>query len=91
MTARKSTKMDEAEIFRRAQEPGDRAAQRKLEAKSFLKDLQSRDDEVIARMEKLKALRLAAAPAVEDAPAKPARKAAKPKPASRAAAKSANG
>ncbi len=86
MTARKSTKMDEAEIFRRAQEPGDRAAQRKQDARSFLKEMQSRDDEVIARMEKLKALRLAAQPPAEAAAkpaarAAPARKAAKARPA----------
>jgi hypothetical protein len=86
MSVRKAGRMDEAEIVRRAQEPGERATQRNQDAKSFLKDLQSRDDEVIARMDKLKALRLAAAPAPQEAPAKaranPAKKAGKARAAS---------
>jgi uncharacterized protein YlxW (UPF0749 family) len=77
MTVRKSNKMDEAEIFRRAQEPGDRATQRKQDAKSFLKDLQARDDDMNARMAKLKALRLAAAPPPSEAPVKARAKAVK--------------
>jgi uncharacterized protein YlxW (UPF0749 family) len=98
MTVRKPSKMDEAEILRRAQEPGDRAAQRLEQARSYVETQTERDDATLARMEKLKALRLAAAasgaqfdaPSVKAGPAKKAagaKKATKASPAAKAAAR----
>jgi hypothetical protein len=81
--------LSESELFRRAQEPTEQAEQRRRDAKQFLKTLQSRDDEVSARMAKLKAARLAAEASgtLPSAPAAPA-KAAKPKTAKPATAAS---
>jgi hypothetical protein len=67
--------LSELELFQRTQEPTELAEQRRRDAKVFLKALQERDDAVTARMEKLKAARLAAEAAA------PAPAAAAPKPA----------
>lgn len=53
-------KMDEFELQRRAQEPGQRADDRKKHASVYMKALNAKDDETSARMAKLRALRLAA-------------------------------
>lgn len=84
-------KMDEAELMRRSLEPGQKADERKKQAKVFIKALQARDDENSARIAKLRALRLAAAaaaPAITVPPAPKARAKAAAKPMSRSAAKS---
>jgi hypothetical protein len=88
-------KMDETELMRRSLEPGQKADERKKQAKVFIKSLQARDDENTARIGKLRALRLAAAAAAAAAappvPAKPTPKArVRPpaKPMARSVAKS---
>ena len=79
-------KMDETELMRRSLEPGQKADERKKQAKLFIKSLQARDDENTARMAKLRALRLAAAAAAAEAAPPIAVKPA-PKPRARPAAK----
>lgn len=68
------TKMDEAERVRRAQEPEQRAKERKRHAADYVEAQSARDSETSARLAKLKALRLAAVPlpAPEKASAPPA-------------------
>jgi hypothetical protein len=51
--------MDSFEILRRAQQPQELADERKRDAKKLIHAMQVRDDDVSARMAKLKALRLA--------------------------------
>ncbi len=65
----------ELELLQRTLEPAELAQQRRRDAKVFLKALQERDDAVTARIEKLKAARLAVEAAA------PAAVAAKPEPA----------
>lgn len=79
-------KMDETELMRRSLEPGQKADERKKQAKIFIKTLQARDDENTARMAKLRALRLAAAAAAAAA-APPIEVKPAPKPRARPAAK----
>lgn len=79
-------KMDETELMRRSLEPGQKADERKKQAKVFIKTLQARDDENTARMAKLRALRLAAAAAAAAA-APPIEVKPAPKPRARPAAK----
>jgi hypothetical protein len=83
MTTRK-IRMDDLELSRRAQEPGDKADERRRDAKQFLKALEARDNEVSERIAKLKALRLGAEQAARDASPPPVAGAA-PKPTKRAA------
>jgi predicted ATP-grasp superfamily ATP-dependent carboligase len=52
-------KMDSFEILRRAQQPQELADERKRDAKKLISAMHQRDEEVSARMAKLKALRLA--------------------------------
>jgi hypothetical protein len=52
-------KMDSFEILRRAQQPQELADERKRDARKLINAMQAKDDEVSARMAKLKALRLA--------------------------------
>jgi hypothetical protein len=52
-------KMDSFEILRRSQQPQELADERKRDAKKLINAMQVRDDDVSARMAKLKALRLA--------------------------------
>ena len=51
-------KMDAVEIMMRAQQPFQNAEQRKEEAKKLIKDQTSHDNQVSAKLAKLKALRL---------------------------------
>ncbi len=52
-------KMDSFEILRRAQQPQELADERKRDAKKLITAMHQKDEEVSARMAKLKALRLA--------------------------------
>jgi predicted ATP-grasp superfamily ATP-dependent carboligase len=52
-------KMDSFEILKRAQQPQELADERKRDAKKLIHAMQAKDDDVSARMAKLKALRLA--------------------------------
>jgi hypothetical protein len=77
-------KMDSFEILRRAQQPQEMADERKRDAKRLITAMHQRDEEVSARMAKLRALRLAqeatdranAPPPVEKKKAAPRKKAA---------------
>jgi hypothetical protein len=52
-------KMDSFEILRRAQQPQELADERKRDAKKLITAMHQKDEEVSARMAKLRALRLA--------------------------------
>ncbi len=72
-------KMDSFEILRRSQQPQELADERKRDARRLITAMQTKDDEVSARMAKLKALRLAHEAEVAAAappPAAPKKKAA---------------
>jgi hypothetical protein len=78
--------MDSFEILRRAQQPQELADERKRDARKLINAMQAKDDEVSARMAKLKALRLAQdAERLANAP--PPVVKAKPTPRKKAAAK----
>jgi hypothetical protein len=79
-------KMDSFEILKRAQAPQELADERKRDAKKLIHAMQAKDDDVSARMAKLKALRLAKE-AEDRANAPPPVEKKKPVPRKKAAAK----
>jgi hypothetical protein len=78
--------MDSFEILRRAQQPQELADERKRDARKLITAMHQKDEEVSARMAKLKALRLAQE-AADLANAPPVAPRKKPAPRKKAAAK----